>query len=119
MADMPSKKTAVAQTAKAAGMGSALLLAVTQLPMPYAQWVDWLLVACAIVGLVATQIPAPAAGSKLWPIYNAISFLAANWGHAANAAMLLRGKITAAPQSTPEPKVGPGSVVTIPKDETK
>ena len=119
MTEPITKKTAVAQTAKAAGMGSALLLAVTQLPMPYAQWVDWLLVACAIVGLVATQIPAPAAGSKLWPIYNAISFLAANWGHAANAAMLLRGKITATTQAPPEPKAGPGSVVAIQKDETK
>lgn len=119
MADETPKKTAVVQTAKAAGIGSTLLLAVTQLPMPYAQWVDWGLVACAIVGLAATQIPAPVAGSKLWPLYNAISFLSANWGQAANAAMLLRGKITATPQVMEAPKAGPGSVVAIQKDETK
>ncbi|MBO1326842.1 hypothetical protein K2X14_17250 [Acetobacter sp. TBRC 12305] len=114
MADTPKKATVV-QTAKAGGVASTLILALTQLPDPYSAWVGYALIAVGAIGLVCTQIPAPPDGSKLWPLYRALSFVAANWGQAVNAGMLLR---KSAGPSAP-PLAGPGSVVTIFKDTTK
>ena len=101
MADTPTAKTALVQTAKAGGIASTLLVALTQLPQPYAHWVEIGLSIAAILGFVATQIPAPPAGSKLWPVYRALNVFAANWGQAANAAILMRTKAAATPS---EPK---------------
>lgn len=101
MADTPTAKTALVQTAKAGGIASTLLLALTQLPQPYAHWVELGLSGAAILGFVATQLPAPPAGSKLWPVYRVLSVFAANWGQAANAAILMRTKSAATPS---EPK---------------
>ena len=115
MPDTPDKKAAVAQTARAGGIASTLLLALTQLPDPYSAWVGYALIAVGAIGLVSTQIPAPPNGSKLWPLYRALNFLAANWGQAVNAGMLLR---KSAGPSAP-PLAGPGSLVVTPKDTTK
>lgn len=101
MTDTNDKKGVAVQTAKAGGITTTLLLALTQLPQPYAQWVEYALIGIAIVGLAATQIPAPADGGKLMPVYKLLSILAANWGQAANAALALRGKNTSPNTSKP------------------
>lgn len=80
------------QTAKATGVLAACVTALTQLPEPYSSWVGYGLIGVGIVGLVATQIPAPADGSRLMPVYRALSVLAANWGQAVNAGLMLRQK---------------------------
>ncbi|QEO17872.1 hypothetical protein [Acetobacter vaccinii] len=92
MPDTPDKKTTAVQTAKAGGIASTLLIALTQLPDPYSAWVGYGLIAVGAIGLVSTQIPAPPVGSKLWPLYRVLSFVAANWGQAVNAGMSLRKK---------------------------
>ncbi|MFT8418639.1 MAG: hypothetical protein ABF636_07400 [Acetobacter sp.] len=116
MADTPSPKTTVTQTTSAAVGGLSPLAALLLLPQPYAMWAG---IACAVfagAGLAATQIPLPANQSgKLWLAYRAINFLALNWKYAANAAFALRSSVAAAKP----PVAGPGSVVTIPKDDTK
>ncbi|BCI68051.1 hypothetical protein [Acetobacter aceti] len=80
------------QTAKAGGILGTLVTALTQLPEPYSSWVGYGLIGVGIVGLVATQIPAPTEGSRLMPVYRALSVLAANWGQAVNAGLMMRGK---------------------------
>nr|WP_279183904.1 hypothetical protein [Acetobacter syzygii] len=116
MADTPSPKT-VSQTTTAVIGGLSPLTALLLLPQPYAMWAG---IACAVfagAGLAATQITLPANQSgKLWLAYRVINFLALNWKCAANAAIALRSSSAAAKAA---PLVGPGSVVTIPKDDTK
>lgn len=88
----PSAKGVVVQTTKAASLGGALLVGITQLPSPYAGWLGSVLIGVGIVGIVATQIPAPPQGSKLWPMYRVLNYLGANWGQAINAGMMMRQK---------------------------
>ena len=116
MADAATK-TNIAQTAKAITAGLSLPAMVAALPQPEATWVLYACVVFAAAGAAATQIPLPANQSgKLWFLYRIINFLALNWKQAANAALLLRG---AASSQVERPKAGPGSVVAIPKDDTK
>ena len=116
MADAATK-TNIAQTAKAITAGLSLPAMVAALPQPEATWVLYVCVVFAAAGAAATQIPLPANQSgKLWLVYRIINFLALNWKQAANAALLLRG---AASSQAELPKAGPGSVVAIPKDDTK
>lgn len=113
----PKRSTVVAQTAKAITAGLSLPAMVAALPQPEATWVLYACVVFAAAGAAATQIPLPANQSgKLWLLYRIINFLALNWKQAANAAIILRGAVSS--KSEP-PKAGPGSVVTIPKDDTK
>ena len=113
----PERSTAVTQTAKAITAGLSLPTLVAALPQPEATWVLYACVVFASAGFAATLIPLPANQSgKLWLLYRIINFLALNWKQAANAALILRG---AASSKSEPPKSGPGSVVTIPKDDTK
>ncbi|GBQ46301.1 hypothetical protein AA18895_0725 [Acetobacter ghanensis DSM 18895] len=117
MADTPSPKATAAQTATAVTGGLSPIALALALPQPEATWV---LYACAVfagAGFAATQIPLPANQTgKLWLLYRIINFLALNWKYAANAALALRSSAAVAKAS---PLAGPGSVVTIPKDDTK
>ncbi|KDE19647.1 hypothetical protein AZ09_10255 [Acetobacter aceti 1023] len=116
MADTPAKAN-IAQTAKAIAAGLSLPTLAAALPQPEATWVLYACAAFASAGFAATLIPLPANQSgKLWLVYRIINFLAFNWKYAANAAVMLRG---AASSKVEPPKAGPGSVVTIPKDDTK
>ena len=83
--------TPVKTTAKTATTVSAIVLALTQLPAPYSQWVGDALMGLGIIGLIGTQIPAPKEGSKWMPAYKVLSYLATNWGQAVNAGMAARG----------------------------
>ncbi len=113
----PKRSTIVAQTAKAITAGLSLPAMVAALPQPEATWVLYACVVFAAAGAAAPQIPRPANQSgKLWLVYRIINFLALNWKQAANAAIILRGAVSS--KSEP-PKAGAGSVVTIPKDDTK
>ncbi|MFS8368569.1 hypothetical protein ACJRO0_13980 [Acetobacter oryzifermentans] len=113
----PKRSTVVAQTAKAITAGLSLPAMVAALPQPEATWVLYACVVFAAAGAAATQIPLPANQSgKLWLLYRIINFLALNWKYAANAVLLLRGSMSS---KFEPPKSGPGSVVTIPKDDTK
>lgn len=115
MADI--NKTNLTQTAKAVVAGLSMPTLIAALPQPEATWVLYACAVFASAGFAATLIPLPANQSgKLWLVYRIINFLALNWKYAANAAVMLRG--AASSQAEP-PKAGPGSVVTIPKDDTK
>ncbi|GAA3686641.1 MULTISPECIES: hypothetical protein [Acetobacter] len=119
MADTPSTKTTVAQTATAVTGGLSPLALALALPQPEA---TWLLYACAVfagAGFAATQIPLPANQTgKLWLLYRVINFLALNWKYAANAAFALRSS-TATTVPKAAPLTGPGSVINIPQDTPK
>ncbi|MGX7346545.1 hypothetical protein ACWM9A_11715 [Acetobacter pasteurianus] len=113
----PKRATALAQTAKAITAGLSLPAMAAALPQPEATWVLYACVVFAAAGAAATQIPLPANQSgKLWLLYRIINFLALNWKQAANAALILRGAVSS---KSDLPKGGSGSIVTIPKDNTK
>ena len=113
----PKRSTVVAQTAKAVVAGLSMPTLIAALPQPEATWVLYACAVFASAGFAATLIPLPANQSgTLWLLYRIINFLALNWKYAANAAVMLRG--AASSQAEP-PKAGPGSVITIPKDDTK
>ncbi|GCD51567.1 hypothetical protein [Acetobacter pasteurianus] len=113
----PQRSTVVAQTAKAITAGLSLPAMAAALPQPEATWVLYACVVFAAAGAAATQIPLPANQSgKLWLLYRIINFLALNWKQAANAALILRGAVSS---KSDLPQGGSGSIVTIPKDNTK
>ncbi|ASC05262.1 hypothetical protein WSS15_09660 [Acetobacter pasteurianus] len=113
----PQRSTVVAQTAKAITAGLSLPAMAAALPQPEATWVLYACVVFAAAGAAATQIPLPANQSgKLWLLYRMINFLALNWKQAANAALILRGAVSS---KSDLPNGESGSIVTIPKDNTK
>lgn len=113
----PKRSAVLAQTAKAVAAGLSMPTLIAALPQPEATWVLYACAVFASAGFAATLIPLPANQSgKLWLVYRIINLLALNWKYAANAAVMLRG---AASSKSEPPKAGPGSIVTIPKDDTK
>lgn len=88
---MESTKTK--QAAKAVAMGAFFPTVITFVPPEYTIYVFWLCVALASIGWAATQIDIPESDKTKWKVfYWALQILAANWGKALNAAVLLKGK---------------------------
>ncbi|GCD74016.1 hypothetical protein NBRC3299_0308 [Acetobacter pasteurianus NBRC 3299] len=114
---VPKRSVVLAQTAKAITAGLSFPAMVAALPQPEATWVLYACVVFASAGFTATLLPLPANQSgKLWLVYRIINFLALNWKYAANAVLILRGSMSSKSETS---KTGLGSVVTIPKDDTK
>lgn len=63
--------------------GGAYFALLSQIPEPYGRYAYG---AVFLVGLVATVVPAPAAGSRWLPLYRAMNFVALNFGQATNKA---------------------------------
>lgn len=85
-----AEQTPIKTAAKTTGIASTIILMLTQLPEPYAHWASIALMVIGVVGLIGTQIPAPDPKSRWMIPYQALSFLAANWGQAINASLAAR-----------------------------
>ena len=86
----PQQKSTVKPTIKVGGILVTVYTLLTQLPEPYPLYVSYVLMGLGVIGLIGTQVPAPKDGSKWWPAYTVLSYLAANWGSSINYAMELR-----------------------------
>lgn len=92
MANENKTPSAITVVAKPVGMAGMVITLLTELPAPYDKYGWWALSILGAIGLIATQIPKPADGSKWMPVYKVLSILALNWGEAANAAILKKVK---------------------------
>lgn len=114
MADTPDKKTAVVNTAKVAGIVALLPSLFSSLPQNIALIICATMVTCAAI---TASVPAPASNRFLIALYQAVRVIGLGVKYAIPYAAT--HLVKAAPAAPAAPLVGPDSVVTIPKDDTK
>ena len=114
MADTPDKKTAVVTTAKVAGIVALLPSLFSTLPQNVALIICATMVTCAAI---TASVPAPASNRFLIALYQTVRVIGLGIKYAIPYAAT--HLVKSAPVTPTAPLVGPGSVVTIPKEAAK
>ncbi|MBS0988057.1 hypothetical protein JK182_05115 [Acetobacter okinawensis] len=114
MADTPDKKTAVVNTAKVAGIVTLIPSLFSALPQNVALIICATMVTCAAI---TASVPAPTSNRLLIALYQAVRVIGLGVKYA--IPYVATHLVKATPAAPAAPLVGPGSVVTIPKEAAK